>query len=204
MYSPPSLSEIPDSELARKVKEEADSQAVSELIVRHSGVYHNSTKPYLNSPHFSYQESLDEKPFTIYSAALSYDAGKGAFGTFLGSVTRNRCLQIIKDKNKFAKNESWDEINFDILPAKTPTLHSELEARDGLEVIQKVVGGMTKRKQRVFRKRFLDHSDNSALGKWEGIAESERTSKWGCIVSARMIQRKLREKVGKELIGRKY
>jgi RNA polymerase sigma factor (sigma-70 family) len=204
MYTPPSLSSVPDLELVRKVKEEADSLAVTELMSRHSGIYHTCTKPYLNSPHFSYQESLDEKPYTVYSAALGYDPARGAFGTFLGSVTRNRCLQIIKDKNKFAKNESWDEINFDILPAKMPSLHSELEARDGIAVIQQVVRTMTPRKQRVFRKRFLDHGDNSALGKWKAIAESEGTSKQGCIVSARTIQKKIREKVGKELVGRKF
>jgi DNA-directed RNA polymerase specialized sigma24 family protein len=204
MYTPLSLSEVSDSELVRKVKEDADSQAVTELMNRHSGIYHTCTKPYLNSPHFSYQESLDEKPYTIYSAALGYDPQRGAFGTFLGSVTRNRCLQIIKEKNKFAKNESWEEIDFDILPAQSLSLYSKLEARDGLENIMKVVKALPEKKQRIFTKRYLNHDGRKTTQKWEDIAKSEGQTKWACVLSARTVEKKIREKMGKELIGRTY
>jgi DNA-directed RNA polymerase specialized sigma24 family protein len=201
MYNPSPLS---DAELSQKIRVENDDIAMRELITRHSGVYHNSTKPFLNNPNFSYKESIDEKPYTIYSAALGYDPVKGAFGSFLGTVTRNRCLQIINEKKKNTDYEEWGEVCLDSVQSPERPLDKVIEARDGIEEVMKVVGKMGAKKKRIFSKRYLTHSDNSMLGKWDKIAKSENQSKWGCILSTRSCERKIRERVGMELVGRTY
>lgn len=201
MYNPTPLS---DAELSQKIRVENDDLAMRELITRHSGVYHNSTKPYLNNPNFSYRESIDEKPYTIYSAALGYDPAKGAFGSFLGTVTRNRCLQIINEKKKNTDFEEWGEVELDSVQSPERPLDKVIEARDGVEEVMKVVEKLGKKKKRIFSKRYFTHSDNSMLGKWDKIAKSENQSKWGCILSNRACQKKIRERVGMELVGRTY
>lgn len=198
-------SSLSDAELSQMVRETSDDSAMRELISRHSGVYHNCVKSFVGNPMFSYEDAKNEKPFTIYSAAIGYDSSRGAFGTYLGTVARNRCLQTLNEKKRSASHLDGREIDFDsIYSSKVESPARLEEARDAVESVVKVVGGLSKDRQRIFSQRYLDHNGNGAVQKWNKIAEKEDCTEWNCIFKDRKTLKRIREKVGMELVGRTY
>jgi DNA-directed RNA polymerase specialized sigma24 family protein len=205
---------LSDSELAKKVKDEADNGAVQELIVRHSGIYHQIALNFLGSPNFPYQDIVDDKPFTIYSAALSYDDNKGKFDTYLGNITKYKCLNVLNERNGGGNGNYRTFVELDstggepqgetqLIVVSNPA--NQLESKDALDLTLQCVGKMSKDRQRVFKKRyFTSESKSKELRTWGSIAKSEGKTKWNCILKHRKVTKELREKLGVELRGKNW
>lgn len=95
-----------DIELINRVKDTADSAALSELVSRHSGMYIKIVQKYVNieqnSPYSSAKleinELRDDKMLNIYRFAQTYDPTRGTkFSTYVGQMTRYLCLNLLND-----------------------------------------------------------------------------------------------------------
>lgn len=112
-----------DFDLIEKIKQDADSDSLLELINRHSGIYNMMVDKFLsgNSNILDRNELIDEKNYIIYNSAIKFDASKNAkFPTYLANQTKWICLNKITKKNKNQElpleemlSEPYDEFTYD-------------------------------------------------------------------------------------------
>jgi len=94
------MSTVTDLQLINKIKEKNDSDAVVELVNRHTGIYMNTIRAYSVYPDFTNRVNVsdlkDDKTINIYQWALSYDPNRGMkFGSYVGNMTKFMCQNII-------------------------------------------------------------------------------------------------------------
>jgi len=101
-----------DLSLINKIKQDNDGDCLAELIDRHSGIYVYIVDKYTKHNNCSVNRDfiLDEKDYTIYQSALSYNPDRNIkFSTFLANQTKWKCLNAINSiKNK--KTTSLEKI----------------------------------------------------------------------------------------------
>lgn len=106
------MSALSDIQLINQIKESHDSQAVIELVNRHTGIYINAIKAYSVYPDFTNRANLadlkDERVTNIYQWALSYDPTRGMkFGSYVGKMAKHMCQNIIyRDKESTPLDDS--------------------------------------------------------------------------------------------------
>lgn len=136
-----------DQELVTAIKEQGDSNAIIELIHRHTGAYFAVVQRYAQTyPNVvKYSELADDKMFNIYKTVLDYDPTKGTkFSTYLSEKTDWLCKKLLRDDGRptklSVKNEdSLDEAREDGSPAttltdETPSGHVEETADRDLSI----------------------------------------------------------------------
>jgi RNA polymerase sigma factor (sigma-70 family) len=94
--------DLGDPELAMLVKNEADNDALSTLISRHSGICYKIYNKYLQSnTTTSALDVADQKDSLIYQAAKTYDPNHGTkFSTWLGNIVTYACLNVCSEKRR--------------------------------------------------------------------------------------------------------
>lgn len=104
-----------DEQLAQLVKDEQNSEALEELVNRHSGLYTAIVKKYIpllcNNSGISMGDVIDNKKMVMYEAALSYQASKGKFNTWLGNHTKFFCLNTLNSSGKRIVCDSSQDID---------------------------------------------------------------------------------------------
>lgn len=93
-----------DLSLIDKVKKNNDSQCLTELINRHSGVYQYVIDKFAKSPSSVLDKSLfiDDKNYVIYESVLEYDPNRNSkFSTFLANKAKWKCLTALNKHKKF-------------------------------------------------------------------------------------------------------
>lgn len=85
---------LTDTDLTKMVRENANSEAMSALIDRHSGICHTIYNKYFKNNTTSIARDVeDDKNLLIYQAAKTFDSSFGArFSTWLGNVVTYACL----------------------------------------------------------------------------------------------------------------
>lgn len=107
------MSTLSDIYLIDRIKQKHDSEAVLELVNRHTGVYINTIKSYSVYPDFIKRANLadlrEERTVNIYQWALSYDPNRGMkFGSYVGDMTKHMCQNIIyrvKESTEFDETQ---------------------------------------------------------------------------------------------------
>lgn len=92
-----------DLSLINKIKNDNDSDCLSELIERHSGVYQYVIDKFTKSSSSIIDRNtfMDDKLFVIYESAIEFDPTRNSkFSTFLANRARWRCLNAINKKKK--------------------------------------------------------------------------------------------------------
>lgn len=98
---------IPDNQLIEQVKKEQNSDALNELINRHTGIYMSVINSYSGAKHIAIPELKEEKLYNIYNWALSYDPSKKMkFGTYVGQMTKFMCKSLITRGREFEPIET--------------------------------------------------------------------------------------------------
>lgn len=161
------MSTISDLQLINQIKDKADSQAVVELVNRHTGIYMTMIDRYSIYPDFLKRANVadlkEEKTINIYQWALSYDPGKETkFSSYVGSMTKHLCQNIIyRDK----ANLPFDET---ISPSNETGLIECVERDSALEEIEHEVADS---EDAVFKRIFgLRHG--SKMMSWRKIGKA--------------------------------
>jgi RNA polymerase sigma factor (sigma-70 family) len=91
-----------DIDLANRVKIEADNDALSMLIDRHSGICYKIYNKYFQNNTSTLAKDIErEKDSLIYQAAKTYDPSFGAkFSTWLGNIITYACLNACNQHKK--------------------------------------------------------------------------------------------------------
>lgn len=123
-----------DIELINRVKTTADSEAMTELINRHSGMYIKMVQRYANiernsafhTAKLDTADLLDAKASNMYQMVLEYDPNRNMkFSTFVGEMTRYACLDLLSSRDVLTDRATHEEVTEDTpistTVAPTPT-----------------------------------------------------------------------------------
>jgi DNA-directed RNA polymerase specialized sigma subunit len=190
------LQEVNDITLIEKVKRNADSEALMELVDRHSGIYLSMVTKYTApmSSQISRDDLIESKDSYIYDAVMNYNPDKGAkFSTYLGNSTKWHCLNRFK-KNKKRSFFTIDEINdvnskclaehdSNYFPELvSPSGEKNLTNREVLDIVlQEVEDHPDSRIKTIFDMRYRFKDRSSCLTAWKDIANELELSIQGTI-----------------------
>jgi hypothetical protein len=93
-------SSLSDLDLSIKVRDENSSEAITALIDRHSGVYHNVANQHRGNPYVKYNEVINNKSFVIWKAAMKFDPKLGSFANLVSNEAKFECYSFIYDSKK--------------------------------------------------------------------------------------------------------
>ncbi len=173
-----------DTELIALIKSgTSDSEALKELICRHSGIFIsvvNNICPYKSCIEFS--DLMADKDYYIYRTALKYDEKKGTkFCTFLGNEARWLTLNLITFKNKYKTEELSPNCTGLTSMTILPESGRKSVARKALsEAVQISATDSDKRVREIFKLRYII-GDNNKVMPWKTIAKKLDLSIQGCI-----------------------
>lgn len=175
-----------DIELTDLVKQGSrDSDALSELIKRHSGIFIsviNNICPFRSCMEF--KDLLEDKSFHIYRSALKYDKSRQTkFCTFLGNEARWLALNLVTYKKKYKTEEMFDSNNEAMHLSTLGTVedYRKTQAGEALnEALSLAKKSKDKRMQRIFLLRYVTGNKNKVMP-WKIIAKKLDLSIQGCI-----------------------
>ncbi len=136
-----------DLELINQVKELNDSNAISELVNRHSGCYLQVVNKYcsMSSGKLSYQDLAEDRIFNIYRYAQTYNPDKGCkFPTYVSNMTRYTCLDLLKhepDVKEYLDAVPVDSFSLGETISSSETTNENLDQLDLIRAIDLVVKG---------------------------------------------------------------
>lgn len=101
------INKLQDNDLADMVRNEANQDALSILIDRHSGICYKIYNKYFHNNTSTIAKDVEEqKDLLIYQAAKTFDPSHGAkFSTWLGNVVTYACLNAC---NQYKKESTID------------------------------------------------------------------------------------------------
>lgn len=157
-----------DIQLINQIKDKQDSQAVVELVNRHTGIYINILQRYASNPAFSHRANVDdlkqENTINIYQWALSYNPDKNMkFGSYVGQMTKFMC------KNIMCRNAEFQELD------ETKITSTESEVTEIAEVdsaIEDVKQEVLKINNPIFHKIFEMRHSNKKPMTWRSIGNA--------------------------------
>ena len=168
-----------DFELIDKIKKTQDGESLKELIQKHSGIYVDMINKYMPKSFngVNKEDLLEEKDYSIYNAVIKFDETKNTkFSTYLGNLTKWRCLNIYNKSIKFPQQ------NIESLKLEKLSCDSEIKKVEDLESIRKVYKFVDNcgdpRIKKIFKMRY---SGNRKLTPWKKIAKKLDLSIQGCI-----------------------
>lgn len=182
--------------LIERVKQKGDTESLSLLIQRHSGIYLemvNSVIPN-NCDFLDKNDILDDKDISIYKAIMNFDPNKNTkFSTYLGNETKWKCLNMFNRGTKY-KHIDIDEFKEDSNFITNETLN-DLHTKETLNKIFNLVENHPdKRVARIFNLRYKVGLANKTMP-WKDVAKKINLSIQGCI----NIHNKFIEEIKKEL-----
>jgi RNA polymerase sigma factor (sigma-70 family) len=134
------LNDQTDQELIIKVKEDNCSDALSELINRHSGICYDIYNKYFKTAQsVDAQEVKDHKNFLIFKAAQSFDETRGAkFSTWLGNTVTYACLNVCGLKSKSIQVEE-STLNFLVDSKTNESFDIDNQDKETLDYIKDII-----------------------------------------------------------------
>ena len=182
-----------DLSLINKIKDSGDDDCLVELINRHSGIYIYIVDKYTkhNGQAINRDSILDDKDYTIYQSALSYNPDKNSkFSTFLANQTKWKCLNAIYDL-KSRKLSSLDKIYSKVSEEDdSHVMLSKMEAYD-------IFNDMLEKERDKRVKKIIDiryNTTNNRLVPWRKASEELKLSIQGCINIHNRFIKKVKDK----------
>ena len=176
---PTTQRKMEDSELIKKIKNTGDESCLQQLIEKHSGIYVDMVNKYIpNSIEGIHKDDiLSEKNYSIYTAAMQYNKNKKSkFSTYLGNLTKWKCLNMYNKMKKFPQ-QSIEESS--ITFTSEEKAYREIQNKEDLENIFKIINQSSdERVKLIFSMRY---ADKKKLTPWKKIAKKLDLSIQGCI-----------------------
>ena len=182
-----------DLSLINKIKDSGDDDCLVELINRHSGIYIYIVDKYTkhNGQAMNRDSILDDKDYTIYQSALSYNPDKNSkFSTFLANQTKWKCLNAI-NALKSRKFSSLDKIYSKV--SEEDDSHEMLSKMEAFDIFNDMLE--KERDKRV--KKIIDiryNTTNNRLVPWRKASEELKLSIQGCINIHNRFIKKVKDK----------
>ena len=170
-----------DFNLISQIKENQDAECLIELINRHSGIYVDMVNKYISKAVDGiYKEDLlEEKNYFIYNAAINYDENKNTkFSTYLGNITKWKCLNMYNKSNKFPQQSIEEMGDFHSSASNEDSIES-IEKTEDLKKINKFLfKSKDPRIKKIFTMRYYN---GNKVTPWKKIAKKLDLSIQGCI-----------------------
>jgi RNA polymerase sigma factor (sigma-70 family) len=192
--------ELEDLDLIKIVRQGAEhsSEAMTEIINRHSGIFIEIINHYVppNSPYCNKEDMIKEKSFYMYKALIKYDETKGTkFSTHLGNEAKWLCLNSY-NKAKSRSMFSSSDYEFDKPTEENP--HISLINEESLNKVMKIINDFPdERVEKIFKMRYIDGDKNKVMP-WKKISKDLDMSIQGCINIHNKIIKKIQTKIKKE------
>lgn len=162
------LKDRSDLDLIKEVKEKSDSEALTELVHRHTGVYIGVIQRYTYVDEVARQDLIDSKLYGIYQAALSYNPEKGMkFSSYVGECAKYECKTLISDR------VHTTEVDENLAEEKIETPDTELCQL----IISRAKRSQDRRFVEIFRRRHLLDTKQS----WRRIGQDLHLSRQGAL-----------------------
>jgi len=180
-----------DIDLIKKVKQSKDEESLKELIDRHSGIYLDMVNKYIPNFHEGIykKDIIQEKDFSIYDAIIKFDESKKTkFSTYLGNITKWKCLNIYNKKLKFPQESvdsavyvtrMGDRFSGDYSELKQDPDINHIEEVENMQNVHNIVNNFKdERVKEIFEMRY---NYGQKLTPWKKIAKKLDLSIQGCI-----------------------
>lgn len=194
------LEKLDDICLINMVKDgkKNSSQAMTEIINRHSGIFIEMVNHYVpnNSPYCNKEEMIKEKSFYIYKALMKFDDSRGTkFSTHLGNEAKWLCLNSYnkaKSRGCFScSNYEYDKVEFE-------NPHLELINKESLKKIMSIINEHPDdRVEKIFNMRYIEGENNKVMP-WKKISKDLNMSIQGCINIHNKVIKKIQKRITKE------
>ena len=189
--------DLDDQSLIDLVKAGSDtsSDAMSEIIDRHSGIFIEIINQYVpcNNIYCNKDELISDKDFYIYKAVLKFNKDKGAkFSTHLGNEAKWLCLNTYnKNKNRITICSSDYDFDKDL----TEDPHLQSTRKEAFRSIVKLINSHPDpRVKKIFTMRYIQGEKNKLMP-WKKISQELDMSIQGCINIHNSVIKKLQKKV---------
>ncbi len=190
MFNP---SDLTDYELAENIKKDKEANAcLLEVINRHTGIYIKIASRFFGNPNVDVAGVIEDKPFNIYQACLSYDKEKGTkFPTYLAQTTEYICLRQA-EQNKKAKFEEISENYY-----AESNVRREVEINEKMETVYEELCKMDMKTQKIFKERFYDSDSIEKPTTWNKISETNNITFFGASWKVLEANKKIKTKLQK-------
>lgn len=173
-----------DSYLVNKVKTTGDSEAMSQLVQNHSGVFINVLERSLPTELFPTQkiDFLAEKSFHIYDAVMKYKPESAMkFSTYLGQTIKWKCLTL--------RNRGQDKDTVFIDSLDTPPAEKEPDDHSSKVKIESIFQYAENYPNELARKIVnLRYNSGTKIG-WKQVAKKLDISvSWATLIHAQFIK----------------
>lgn len=153
------LQQARDQDLARMVREQHSSEAITEITNRHTGVYLSVINGF-NLPPMIRSDLIDQKDTNIYSYTVNYNPDKNMkLSSFIWQSAKYECLKAL-DKDKVKFNDELDENAF----SESFTYNDEESVKQTSLSIARQIGGHEF--ARIVEAR---HFDGEAVKSWHKL-----------------------------------
>lgn len=128
---------LDDPTLAQLAKD-GDSEAVTILSQRHSGVYYLAANRYMNLTSGTISQDIrDNQDYVIWQAANTYKPERGQFNSWVGQMTKYQCCEIL-EKNNFKEISVSPEILEEVTDSNFTLeyIDTDFKAKDKQEQIK--------------------------------------------------------------------
>lgn len=155
-----SFDDLNDTDLVNLVKDDNDSDALSVLISRHSGICNKIYNKYFcNNTMSLFKDIQEQKELLIYQAVKTFDDSKGAkFSTWLGHIVTYTCLNACNSaKKEFVVEDTVLDYLSNITDQDTNINNKKNEILDYISDVMSKYGDDTAKE--VIKMRYLSGSD---------------------------------------------
>ena len=182
-----------DLSLINKIKDSQDSNCLTELISRHSGIYIYIVDQFTKNEQVSScrDSILEDKDFIIYKSAINYNPEKNSkFSTYLANQTKWKCLNALKkarNKKEVSLEQAFKK------PSEDDSSIDQISKIEALALFQSMLEKENdKRIKKIIDIRY--NTSNNKLTPWRTAAKKLNMSIQGCI----NIHNRFIKKVNKE------
>ncbi len=156
---------------------------------RHSGVYIKVASQFIGNPYVDVNSLVEDKPYNIYSCAISFDKTRAKFSTFLGNTVRYLALDQIQE----SKKAQFEQLS--------PSLYSDndtshlVENREDMAVVEEELGKMDAKTQKIFKERYYDSDSMEKPTTWNKISEKNNITFFGASWKVLEANKKIKTKL---------
>jgi DNA-directed RNA polymerase specialized sigma subunit len=173
-----------DLSLVNKVKMTGDSDAMSQIINSHTGIFVQTLEKSLPTDQFSTQREdfKNERAFHMYDAVMKYKPDSAMkFSTFLGQTIKWKCLTL--------KNRGPDKDTVFIDSLESPIAEKEPDDCSGKFKVEEIFQYAEKYPNELARKIVNLRYDSGSKVSWKQVAKTLDISvSWATLIHAQFIK----------------
>ncbi|WP_100012797.1 RNA polymerase sigma factor [Lentibacillus sediminis] len=154
---------VKDVDLFQRVQSQ-DEDALEQLYDRYEKLLFSFSFKMTNNK-FLAEEAVQDVFTKIWSKQRNFDEGKGKFSSWLLTVTRNTCIDLLRKK----KDTPYELEERDSLNETEPTPEEELEWKERGEEVRMAVGELSQEQQEIIELFYFKGMSQSSIAEKQDI-----------------------------------